>query len=149
MGKGELLGLARYLGMAPKKLTAPSSFNERLKVQKAVFLLKHLGVAPFTEYSFGLYLHGPYSTDLAKDYYHLSKARVIPVKLDSNNKKVLNWFTEKDDAWLEVASSILSIKERYKDATTEEIYSILTLSKPWVKEPLCEKIVMELASRGL
>lgn len=149
MGKGELLWLTGYLGITPKKITSPSSFNERLKVQKAVFLLKRLGVNPFTEYSFSLYLHGPYSSELAKDYYNLSESSSTAVQLGSNNKKILNWFTEKDDAWLEVASSIISVKERYAGVDKETIYSVLTLSKPWVTPEMFETVMSELTTKGL
>jgi Uncharacterized conserved protein len=46
------------------------SFSGRLKVQKAVLLLKYLGVSPFDRYEFGLYVRGPYSPVLALDYYN-------------------------------------------------------------------------------
>ncbi len=44
-------------------------FNSRLRIQKTVYLLKVLGVRPYSEYDFGYYVRGPYSPDLAKDYY--------------------------------------------------------------------------------
>jgi hypothetical protein len=61
----------------------------------------------------------------------------------------LNWFTEKDDAWLEVASSIISVKERYAGVDKETIYSVLTLSKPWVTPEMFETVMSELTTKGL
>lgn len=44
-------------------------FNSRLRIQKTVYLLKVLGVKPYSDYDFGHYVRGPYSPDLARDYY--------------------------------------------------------------------------------
>lgn len=44
-------------------------------LQKAVFLLKHLKIHPFTKYKFNLLVRGPYSLDLANDYYNLEEVK--------------------------------------------------------------------------
>lgn len=148
MGKGEVRWLIRLLGIGPKKLIGPASFNQRLRVQKAVLLLNHLRVSPFTSYNFNLYLHGPYSSSLAADYYKLQKTNAKPVRLDENRMKTLKWFTSKDETWLEVASSIISIKER-NDVSRDTLYSILTMSKPWVSRDLFDSTIDELAKHDL
>jgi hypothetical protein len=51
-------------------------FNSRLRIQKTVYLLKVLGVKPYSEYDFGYYVRGPYSPDLARDYYSDSEDRL-------------------------------------------------------------------------
>ena len=149
MGKSEVRWLIRLLGVGPKKLVAPASFDHRLKVQKAAFLLNHLRVNPFTDYTFSLYLHGPYSPSLAKDYYDLEKAKIEPVHLDRKNANTLKWFVSKNERWLEVASSIISIKDRYMNATKDEIYSTLTMSKPWITGDMFKGVMTELAANGL
>jgi uncharacterized protein YwgA len=149
MGKNEVRWLIRLLRVAPKKLTEPASFNERLKVQKAVFLLKYLKVEPFSRYSFGLYLHGPYSSELAKDYYSLGRVRPGSAPVGPAHTTLLRWFVSKDDRWLEVASSILSLREHYEAATKDEIYGTLRLSKPWVDEPLYESVTRDLVEHKL
>jgi uncharacterized protein YwgA len=149
LGKSEVRWLVRLLGISPKELVGPASFTHRLKVQKAAFLLNHLKVSPFTDYVFNYYLHGPYSPGLAKDYYHLEEVKVKTVHLDSKNMKILKWFTSKNETWLEAASSIISIKDRYADATKDEIFSTLTMSKPWINRSLFESVMTELATKGL
>jgi uncharacterized protein YwgA len=149
MGKSEVRWLLRLLRVTPKKLTKTTSFDERLKVQKAVFLLKYLKVEPFSSYGFGLYLHGPYSADLAKDYYDLGKVKPETVPVGSAHITLLRWFVSKDDRWLEVASSILSLRERYGAATDDEIYSTLRLSKPWVDKQLYESVTTDLVKHRL
>lgn len=51
-----------------------SSFEKRKRIQKIVYLLKlHKELRPFlAHYKFSIYLHGPYSPDLALDYYNVS-----------------------------------------------------------------------------
>lgn len=146
--KGELGSLVRHLGISPKKLVSPSSFMERLRVQKAAFLLRHMGVAPFTEYDFSLYVHGPYSPTLATDYYDVAKVKPIPMKLNRKVEALLNWFNSNDERWLEVASSIISIKEKYPRDKNEEIHSLLKLSKPWVDRGTFNSVMTELENKG-
>lgn len=57
------------------KLHIPASINtidDRKRVQKAVYLGQRTGVD--LGYRFGWYLRGPYSSDLARDYYALDEA---------------------------------------------------------------------------
>ena len=146
--KGEVNWLVRHLGISPRKLTAAVSFNERLRVQKAVFLLKHLGVAPFTDYDFTLYVHGPYSPTLATDYYDVAKVRPMAMKLDPKLETLLDWFASNDERWLEVASSIISIKEKYPNDRNEAIHSLLRMSKPWVDRGTFNSVMTELEKKG-
>ncbi len=46
-------------------------FNNRLKIQKYVYLVKYYGLD--MNYDYNTYLHGPYSQQLAWDYYSLAK----------------------------------------------------------------------------
>ena len=149
MGKGEVRWLVKFLGTSPKKLTAVSAIEDRLRLQKAAFLLNHLKVSPFTEYTFSMYLKGPYSPSLARDYYNLGKTRAAHFTLDPNHMKTLTWFSKREAKWLEVASSILSIKERNKGVGNEDVYSVLTMSKPWVEREYFESVVAELDRKQL
>jgi uncharacterized protein YwgA len=148
LGADKVAWLVEFLGIPIKKLTNPDSFDDRLKVQKAVFLLKHLGISPFKDYDFNLYLRGPYSPILATCYYKLEEVKPTPVDL-GGKEELLKWFIEHPTDWLEVASSIISIKERYPKIKNEETYDILRLSKPWVNRTLFESIIKDLRMRGL
>jgi uncharacterized protein YwgA len=46
-----------------------STLNNRIEIQKAIFLAKYAGVD--LGYSYSWYIHGPYSPELTKDYYIL------------------------------------------------------------------------------
>ncbi|MEM1689632.1 MAG: hypothetical protein QXX33_01205 [Candidatus Hadarchaeales archaeon] len=132
------------------KSESDEGFEHRLKIQKAVFLLKHFGVKPFTSYDFNLYLHGPYSPKLAEDYYNISETtKPAEVRLDDDKKKLLYWFIDHDCRWLEVATSIISLNERYGKLSNDEIYSILRVSKSWLEKAEFEKIKRELEEHGL
>jgi len=146
--KEKIAWLIDLLGVPLNKLVSPESIDERLKVQKAVFLLRHLGFAPFKDYEFGTYLRGPYSPTLAEDYYRLEGVRPIPVDL-GEKKDLLMWFIGHPTEWLEVSSSIISITERYPTISDREIYETLLISKPWVKEEEFRNIIKDLKSRGL
>jgi hypothetical protein len=56
---------------AAREVPSMSSKIDRLKLQKAVFLLKQLDYPSARGWSFGTYLNGPYSPELAKVYYAL------------------------------------------------------------------------------
>ena len=56
------------------------SFVHRLKLQKYVFIAQKLGFR--TDYNYSLYIHGPYSTSLADDYYSIGNfGNVKPIKM--------------------------------------------------------------------
>jgi len=148
--KEYLRWLAGFVGVPLKRIKAEKGLEDRLRLQKAAFLLRHLGVAPFTSYRFDAYLHGPYSPALARDLYRL-KEETKPAKpnLDRGKEELLRWFLDHNSRWLEVASSIISLRERYPDVPEGEIYSILTMSKPWVEKEMFTKICRELEDRGI
>jgi Uncharacterized conserved protein len=90
-------------------------FDHRIMLQKYVFIAKFLGWNH--RYSYNIYLRGPYSPNLADDYYSLSD----PTPFENYNdylkdmdldefKNVIN---EKDIPWLEIGTAILSLYDRY------------------------------------
>jgi uncharacterized protein YwgA len=139
--------LLQILGMTRDELKMEEEFLKRFRVQKAAYLLKYLGVRPFTKYDFSLYIHGPYSPELAREYY-LERSEEPQVPAISDDKlELLNWFMNHDERWLEIATSILMIRERYPRISSEEMLSILRLSKPWITREEFEKILSELKSK--
>jgi uncharacterized protein YwgA len=148
--KGELRWLADFVGAPLKRIKEEGGLEERLRLQKAAFLLKHLGVAPFASYRFDAYLHGPYSSTLTRGLHRLEEdTKPAKPNLDRREEKLLRWFLNHDDRWLEIASSIISLRERYPDAPENEIYSILTMSKPWVERGRFSRIYQRLEGRGV
>ena len=149
MGLGELAWLVRFLGLSVEGLLNLDSFDSRLRVQKAVFFLKHLGVKPFTDYEFNMYLRGPYSPTLAQDYYRLRGVEPTSVELGDKQEVLLKWFMSHDSDWLEVSSSILSIRETYPKIDDKETYELIRFSKPWVEKIFFDDIIKELKAKGL
>ena len=151
MGRSEIAWLVSELGFSPKQLQDKEiGFDDRLRVQKAAFLLNYLEVMPFYEFDFDMYLNGPYSTQLSREYYALSG--IIPEepkRLTRYEKEIVLWFNDHDSKWLEIASSIILVKKENKDFTRGMIYRILLVSKPWVEESVFETVYDELESKHL
>lgn len=88
------------------------NFNHRIALQKYVFIAKQLGWD--NTYSYNIYVRGPYSPDLANDYYALCKIeigdidykKVLPSLDADRSSKIL---CDKGVAWLEVAATIESV----------------------------------------
>jgi len=55
-------------------------FEDRLLMQKGCFVLNRMGVYP--KYRFDLYIRGPYSSDLARDYYDLLRGGRMTYETD-------------------------------------------------------------------
>jgi uncharacterized protein YwgA len=148
MVNAEVRWLIGFLGLTPERVQSPLGSNARLKVQKATLLLKHMGIRPFTEFEFGLYLRGPYSSQLSSAYYDLGESVAEP-SIDAATKETLGWFASNDLTWLEVASSILSIKDTHPSMSSSEVLSQLRLSKPWVTDKYFENVRSDLSNRCL
>jgi uncharacterized protein YwgA len=93
------------------------NFNNRLKLQKYVFLAKYYGLDMGYNYNYNMYLRGPYSRGLAQDYYTLAKNPEMLTQTTDIN--ISNRFFEsganRDIDWLEVASTLLSLNRTFKD----------------------------------
>jgi hypothetical protein len=138
------------LGIDKRELKEGSNFNSRLKLQKVCFLLGSMGKSPFNKLNFNLYLRGPYSPSLATQYYDLNGDHPEPITLTRNEHETLEWFTHLDLRQMEVASSIILIQGFGKGKMPDEdIYSVLTVSKPWVEKDDFQRMIGELRKKGL
>jgi uncharacterized protein YwgA len=140
--------LLEFLKLSKEELLSDEDSRGRLRIQKAAYLLKYLGVEPFTKYDFSLYIYGPYSPDLAREYFSEKIEEKAP-EIDNDTLELLEWFMNHEDRWLEIATSILMIRERYPEIGAEEILSILRLSKPWITDREFGEILGELRSKSL
>jgi uncharacterized protein YwgA len=91
-----------------------NEFDDRIKLQKYVFISKYFGYDH--DYNFNIYLRGPYSSDLAEDYYNISDNKnneeIIP-DLDIDTKSFKKLVDDKQIEWLESATTMLSIYSTY------------------------------------
>lgn len=122
-------------------------FSARFRLQKAAFLLRHLGVAPFTQLGYGLYIHGPYSSTLAQWYYNAKPGGEADIEPEVLGK--LDWFMDHKDSWVELASAIMALKESPAGIGDEDLPGAIRVSKPWVTDPMTEKVLRELRSQSI
>ena len=96
------------------------SFDDRLRLQKYVYIARFLGFDH--GYGFSGYLRGPYSPDLAKDYYTLSESDALKVSKEDyahslenfNAEKFFDIVSEKSSRWLELATTVLYFWKIYR-----------------------------------
>ena len=81
------------------------TFGDRLKLQKIVYIAKYFGID--IGYSFNEYLRGPYSPELADDYYRLSELwdtdtikSLEPIN-DENARKLIDFIKGRSTSELE------------------------------------------------
>lgn len=90
------------------------SFDKRMKMQKAVYLLQEMG-APVGDYAFFWYKHGPYSQDLQDDMYAI-QSRVDPVDIK---------FSSDMNSAIERLAALLNRKVAYTSAEWAECLASL------------------------
>ncbi|USG99844.1 hypothetical protein K1720_10225 [Thermococcus argininiproducens] len=95
------------------------TFEDRMRLQKLVYLAKHFGID--LEYNFTLYIRGPYSSELADDYYKIERDYdgEIPEILDEfiTEEKVdtfIEFVKDKDTEELELIATLLMVLGRHK-----------------------------------
>lgn len=104
-----------------------SNIDDRVKIQKAVYVGKSAGFD--LGYPYGWYLKGPYSPELTRDYYNLSRAIALGDKeykeyelLEELSQKLNNIkglmnplkYRVSQADWLELVASILFCKNEYR-----------------------------------
>lgn len=146
MNEASVGWLMGHLGVSARAIN--NSFSDRFRVQKAAFLLKHLGVRPFSAYGFSLYIHGPYSSTLAAEYYSIRKAGGS-ANLSPEVIGTLDWFMDHDPTWIELASATISLRSSHERIDKDSLLATLRLSKPWVTEAAFENVLGDLDSHGL
>jgi uncharacterized protein YwgA len=75
-----------------------------------------------------MYIHGPYSPQLADDYFSITDDEINNVEnnLDENEIKMVEYLNNKDSLWLEIASTLrFLIDMNYNDE--EAINKVIVL----------------------
>ncbi len=117
------------------------TFEDRLRMQKLVYLAKSFGVK--LDYGYNWYLHGPYSRELTRDLYEITQNRSVAEEPLSQNetrkidqlKSFLGKDSESPDR-LELLASIQYLKDVGKsvDASDQEILQVLREKKRYFSE---------------
>lgn len=115
-----------------------TDFDNRMQMQKAVYLLLDMGV-PMGDYDFRWYKHGPYSQELHEDMFHENIRSGRPIQLhqefeekigklrelirDSNKK---NYSTAH---WMECLASMHYLKENKMDFDADRAAVVAELER--------------------
>ncbi|MCX6685616.1 MAG: hypothetical protein NTV10_03030 [Methanoregula sp.] len=155
----ELVELSSFINFLHKEIEFNfnlNSFDCRFRLQKFVFLAKFFGW--HNDYSYGIYLRGPYSQDLAAHYYSFKKIdiRSVPtIELTTFDKKAfLNLIRNKEDLWLEAAATIISMMDSYKvhykgdDLKTKVLERVIDL-KDEIPRSVINTVYQDLSSAGI
>ena len=126
-------------GIASKEFRI-SEFDNRIKLQKYVFFAI-LSRVPLKRYNFSLYLRGPYSSELADDYYALDEENtkfenIKPLDLPGN---FISLVKDRTTSWLEIAATMTYFINK-KGYTKEETFKALKTLKEGV---ITEEITQE------
>jgi len=121
-------------------------FNNRLKLQKYVFLARRYGFD--LGYSYNLYIHGPYSPDLAKDYYALSESPIEHNGTPLPDARFIKLIKRKSEWWLELAATVAMVFDRYWDVKDEMVVKLVKDSKPFAMEDEIDKVIGALRNAG-
>lgn len=94
-------------------------FENRLRFQKYVYIARSYGLD--LGYNYSIYRYGPYSPDLASDYYALAESgerfpyEQYPLPETFNSAGFLNLVTGKSANWLEIAATLLDQHTRFSN----------------------------------
>ena len=126
-------------------------FSSRLRLQKYVFIARFFGLD--LGYGFGLYLRGPYSPDLSRDYYELAEEEVAPASLPGTFRRedFLKLVKGKEEWWLEIAATILLLWEegwRKRDEVIEAVARIKSIESKEEREYIAD-VLRDLVRHGI
>jgi len=128
----KLIGIMKFIGIKSisdiKESENPEeddkSFELRLRIQKIIFFIVNNKADPDLNYSYPIYLRGPYSSELSKDYFNISENEFNNSKNINEEDRLgllhildlLQALKGKESIWLEIAATLRSLKDaNWKD----------------------------------
>ena len=108
------------------------TFSERLRTQKTIYLLGILGIPAARHYAFNLYLRGPYSPELAKDYFLIAPQMAVgsSASIPEGPMNVIKAFVMEGDSFLEAAATIHFISLHSGESDKENLLAHARKIKP-------------------
>ena len=110
-------------------------FNDRLLMQKGCYILNSWGFGPM--YRYGLYIRGPYSSELADDYFEMTnpgKTTYVPEEVIRNLSKIMRRGIEFTEAY----ATVLMIKNNNPGKSYIDIRNRALGIKPHLKKEIAE-----------
>jgi len=93
-------------------------FETRFKIQKYVFLAERFGLD--NQYRYTMYRYGPYSSNLADDYYSLGENMELfqtqseePLSETFDRENFISLVNDKNTDWLEISSTLIDQNRRF------------------------------------
>ena len=123
--------------------------NARFHIQKCVFIAQYLGLE--TEYAYGRYLNGPYSTSLARDYYAFANREIEDenATLAFDKDACRDIMTSHNKEWLEIATTLIHIggTETNRERLVKRVSAVkFPYSKKYIRGVLCDLLHTQLSS---
>ena len=113
-------------------------FKDRLLIQKGCYILNRWGFGPFYEYE--MYIRGPFSSELADDYYELNSiGNETDVSEDAIDK--LSEILERGVFYTEAYATVLLIKTNNPGKDMDEVVGKTLDIKPHLKRQIIEASV--------
>ena len=110
-------------------------FSDRFMMQKGCYILNSWGYGPM--YNFSLYIRGPYSSELADDYYAISNLGGVTTVPDEAIYKLAD-VMKKGVEYTEAYATVLLVMNNNPNRTSAEIMSKALSIKPHLKEEVAE-----------
>ncbi len=104
-----------------------SRFNDRLMMQKGCYILNSWGYGPF--YNFSLYIRGPYSPELADDYYEMRELDCHTSVPESDIMKLAG-IMGKGVRYTEAYATVLLVKDSNPTGSNQTIFNKSLSIKP-------------------
>jgi len=104
-----------------------NTFEDRLKVQKIVYLLQLLPeLRDYLGYTFNLYLRGPYSSQLAAVYYKLPSRTNMRINVSEKAREIAKEIKEMNTSELEIVATTIAIM-KYRSGEEAELSKLINL----------------------
>lgn len=131
-----------------------TTFEKRLRSQKAQYIAQLFGVVP--HYPYNLYIHGPYSPSLANDLYLIFKKNIkadtnkfMPEELENSFDKLKKFINQLDNRSLELLTTMHWLKFKVGLPLPQTLKKLSELKHPFNKELIKTRIMLNKLCRAI
>ncbi len=127
-------------------------FENRFKLQKYVFLAKYFGLD--MGYNYSMYLYGPYSPDLAEDYYALAngyshEGTGFKLPNDFDESRFMDLVKGRSYEWLEIAATLLALHRSVRQDSRTLFRMALNMKGHRFSGEMIHSVLRELEGKRL
>jgi uncharacterized protein YwgA len=118
------------------------SFEKRLTAQKTVYLMQcHPEIRRVLGFEYSLYLRGPYSPELAREYYELEKVEADGIELSDEANEYIREISSLGKSELELIATAALVKRYNRNATNDKIVRLVReLKRSYTDEEVKEAV---------